>query len=198
MIYNKEHDDDLSSLISKDQLHKISSHNPLSRIRRNLLINMIWAAIMCIGYIIIIFYFRIWQVQVGIPIVLVFSLWALFTAFIQYRKIDTAVSAQNSLLSELKRHFDSISNWIRIQKRMVLFIYPISAASEFMLGGVIGSGKSVETFMNKPVVILALFITILILMPAASYTAKWLFKKSFGKHLDDLKENIDSLEEEKK
>ena len=102
------------------------------------------------------------------------------------------------LQQELKRHFDSISNWIRIQKRMVLFIYPISAASEFMLGGVIGSGKSVETFMNKPVVILALFITILILMPAASYTAKWLFKKSFGKHLDDLKENIDSLEEEKK
>jgi hypothetical protein len=127
-----------------------------------------------------------------------FSLWVLYTAFILYKKINISVSPDDSLLTELKRHYHSINYWIRVQKQVALFIYPISAASGFMLGGVAGSGKTVEVFMSRPVVMIALLVTIIILMPIASYVTKWLLKKSFGKHLDNLKKNIDALEQEKK
>jgi hypothetical protein len=66
-----------------------------------------------------------------------------------------------------------------------------------MLGGISGSNKSVEVFMNKPGILLALFIALVILVPACWYLTKWMFNYSFGKHLKALKENIRALEEEK-
>lgn len=69
---NSSQDDDLSSLLQKSTLSKLSSHNPLEKIRKNLLINMIWAVLICFVYIWIIFYFNIWQVQVAISVVLLF------------------------------------------------------------------------------------------------------------------------------
>ncbi len=65
-----------------------------------------------------------------------------------------------------------------------------------MLGGVLGSKKPVPVFMSHPVVQIALLICIIVMVPAAYYLAKWLFKLSFGKHLKLLQENITSLEKE--
>jgi hypothetical protein len=194
---NDQQDDDLSSLMKTSRLSKFSSHNPLEKIKRNLLINMIWAVLICLLYVVVIFYFRIWQVQLCMGLVLGFSLWALYTAFVQYKKIDSSIMPGNPVLDELKRHYLSITGWMNTQQRVALFIYPVSAAGGFMLGGVSGSGKPVEVFMTKPAVVVALLIAIAVLVPACWYLTKWMFKISFGKHLKSLKENIDALQEEK-
>lgn len=190
-------DDDLSSLLQKSTLSKLSSHNPLEKIRKNLLINMIWAVLICFVYIWIIFYFNIWQVQVAISVVLLFSLWALYTAYVQYKKISTSVSSPRSLLAEMKTQCDSIGNWMKTQQRVALLVYPVSGAGGFMLGGVLGSGKPVALFMSKPPVIIAMLVSIAILVPACYWLARWMFNYSFGKHLKKLNENIKALEEEK-
>jgi hypothetical protein len=65
-----------------------------------------------------------------------------------------------------------------------------------MLGGVIGSGKPVSVFMHKPLFFITLIIAVIVLVPACYYLAKWMFKCSFGKHLQALKDNIDELESE--
>ncbi|MBC7886741.1 MAG: hypothetical protein H7Z13_02555 [Ferruginibacter sp.] len=194
---NDQPDDDLSSVLHQPRLSKRSSHNPLDKIKRNLLINMIWGIIICVFYIVVIIYFRIWQVQIALAIVLIFSLWALYTAYSVYKKINTNISSANSLLIELKRHQQTITGWMHAQQRAGLFIYPVSAAGGFMLGGVIGSGKPVEVFMSKPIVLIALLIIILLLVPACYYLAKWMCRYSFGKHLDALQKNINDLQEEK-
>lgn len=194
---NDRRDDDLSSLLQTQRLSKLSSHSPLQKIKQNLLRNMIWCILVCLLYVVIIFYFLIWQVQVAIAVVLFFSLWALYTAYIQYKELNTAISSSSSVLVELKRHYGSITNWMNTQQRVALFIYPVSAAGGFMLGGVLGSGKPVEAFMNKPVILIALLISIIVLVPVCYYMARWMFNYSFGKHLKALKENIKALEEEK-
>jgi hypothetical protein len=194
---NNKQDDDLSSLLNKPKLSKLTSHNPLEKIKKNLLMNMVWGIIICALYVFIIIHFQIWQVQVSISIVLLFSLWALYTAWLQYKKLNTSVSSNSSLLSEMKRHYESIETWLNTQQKVALIIYPVSAAGGFMLGGVIGSGKSVELFMSKPIVILILVVTILILVPACYYLAKWMCNYSFGKHLKTLQQNIKDLESEK-
>ena len=194
---NDRQDDDLSSLLQKSTLSKLSSHNPLEKIRKNLLINMIWGVLICAVYVWIISFFRIWQVQVAIGLVLVFSLWALYTAYVQYKNINNSVSSSRSLLDEMKTHYHSISNWMKTQQRVALLIYPVSAAGGFMLGGVLGSGKPVGFFMSKPMVIVALLISIAVLVPACYWLARWMFNYSFGKHLKALNENIKALEEEK-
>ena len=194
---NNKQDDDLLSLLQKPKLSKLTSHNPLEKIKKNLLMNMVWGIIICALYVFIIIHFQIWQVQVSISIVLLFSLWALYTAWLQYKKLNTSVSSNSSVLSEMKRHCESIETWLNTQQKVALIIYPVSAAGGFMLGGVIGSGKSVELFMSKPIVILILVVTILILVPACYYLAKWMCNYSFGKHLKTLQQNIQDLESEK-
>ncbi len=194
---NDPQDDDLSSLLHASALPKLSSHNPLVKIKKNLLNNMVAAVLICILYVAVIFYFQIWQVQIAIGLVLIFSLWALYTAYRQYKKLNTTVSPHSSVLVELKRHYQSITNWMNTQQKVALYIYPVSAAGGFMLGGVLGSGKPVALFMSKPGMLVILAIAIAVLVPACWYLAKWMFNYSFGKHLKALKKNIDALEEEK-
>ena len=191
---NNKQDEDLLLLIQKPQLSKLTSNSPLEKIKKNLLMNIIWGILICGIYVFIIIHFQIWQVQVSIVIVFLFSLWALYTAFIQYKKLRTSVSATSSLLSEMKRHCESITTWLQTQQKVALIIYTLSAAGGFMLGGVIGSGKLVEVFMSKPIVLAAFIATIIILVPACYYLAKWMCNYSFGKHLKALQRNINDLE----
>ncbi len=107
-------DEDLSSLLQPNSLSKRPSNNPLEKIKKNLLINIIWAIVISIGYILIISFFHIWQVQVSLGVVLAFTLWAAYHAWLQYKKISTMVASSGSLLDELKRHHQSISNWMKI------------------------------------------------------------------------------------
>ena len=194
---NEGEDEDLSSLLQPNSLSKRPSNNPLEKIKKNLLINIIWAIVISIGYILIIGFFHIWQVQLSLGVVLAFTLWAAYHAWLQYKKINTMVASSGSLLDELKRHHQSISNWMKVQQQVALIIYPISAAGGFLLGGVLGSGKPVEVFMSKTVVQIALPACIIILTPAAYYLARWMYNYSFGKHLAALQKNINDLEVEK-
>ena len=158
-------DDELSSMLNMSAIAYLHTHNPLQKIKTNLLINMILGVLICIVYVIIIIAFPIWQVQVGLGIVFIFSGWAMYKAFIQYRNIQPDISANNALLEELKRQHQSFTEMIRTQLKVALFIYPISAAAGFMLGGVAGSGKPVEAFMHKPAVWIILLVAIAILTP---------------------------------
>jgi len=184
-------------LLQTGKLSKLTSHNPLEKIRKNLLINMIWAILICGLYVWLIFNFYFWQVQVALVIVLLFSLWAVYTAFQQYQNMETTISNSRSLLLEMKRHYRSITDWMHLQQRVALFIYPVSAAGGFMLGGASGSGKPIAVLMSKPVFLISLLIALAVLVPACYYLTKWLFKISFGKHLKALEMNIEALEEEK-
>lgn len=190
---NEQEDEDLSALMNNPQLKKLTSHQPLQKIKNNLLINMAWGIGIAVCYVLILFFFPYWQVRLCIGIVLLFTLWAISTAYTQYKSIQPTVSSQNSLLAEMKRHHASMILWMKTQERVALFIYPFSTAGGFMLGGAIGSGRSVDYFMSKPVVQIALVISIAILVPLAYWFAKWLFNKSFGKHLKTLGENIQEL-----
>ncbi len=194
---NEPQDDDLTSLLKTSRLSKISSHNPLEKIKKNLLINIIWGILICLLYIAALFYFPIWQVQLCIFLVLLFSLWALYTAYLQYKNINTAISPVNPVLDEMKRHYQSITSWMNTQQRVALFIYPVSALGGFMLGGVSGSGKPVTVFMSKPHIWVVLIIALAVLVPACWYLTKWMFRYSFGRHMNALKENIVALETEK-
>ncbi|OAQ41589.1 hypothetical protein A5893_00280 [Pedobacter psychrophilus] len=159
--------------------------NPLKRAKKTILTNLIWTIIIGLIYIPIIYYYRFWQIQLFIGITLIFNIWAGYTAFILYKSIDSNVSA-NNLLSELKRVVNTLNKWMNIQCKVALFIYPFSATGGYFLGGVIGSGKTVEELLTKPIIIYALIVCIVVLTPASYYLAKWMFKCSFGKVITQI------------
>lgn len=187
-------DKDLADLLRKSKIDKLHSNHPLHNIKKSLLINMTWGLLIVCGYIVIMVAFPIWQVQLCLLVVSAFSLWAVYTAFSLYKSIGDTIMVNNPALDEMKRHYASIYSWMRTQQRVALFIYPVSIAGGFMLGGVLGSTQPVGQFLSKPFVFIALIITIAVLTPLCYLLSRWLFKISFGKHAAQLKENIDALE----
>lgn len=93
---NERQDDDLSLLLQSSQFLKLSSHNLLVRIKKNLVINMIWGVLVCLLYVAVIIYFQIWQVQAAMLLVLIFSLWAMYTAYIEYKNRYNGILRQFS------------------------------------------------------------------------------------------------------
>ncbi|TFF40790.1 hypothetical protein [Mucilaginibacter psychrotolerans] len=182
----------LPDMQSIAQLKPANQSNPLKKMKKLLVKNMVGVACCIAFYVIIIYFFNFWQIRVLIGITLLFTLWALATAWQLYRSADDQVSATN-LLDELKRNRDALNLWMRIQMRVSVFIYPFSAAGGYLWGGVLGSGKDVAAFMSKPIAAWALIACIIVLTPLGYLAGKWMFKKTFGKVITQLDENIASL-----
>ena len=112
-----------------------------------------------------------------------------------YKNTDENITPSNSLKQELQKNYNSFQSWWKLQQKAGLFVYPIAAAGGFILGGVEGSGKSVEVFLYNPMMIKILVVTVLMLVPICYYMAKWMFNYVYGKHLMKLKNLIDELAE---
>ncbi len=186
----------LPEIISIKQLNSKGLKNPLKRAKKTILSNLIWTIIIALIYIPVIYYYRFWQIQLFIGITLIFTAWGGYTTFILFKSIDSNVSA-NNLLSELKRVVTTLNKWMDVQSKVALFIYPFSATGGYFLGGVIGSGKTVEELLTKPIIIYALIVCILILTPSCYYLAKWMFRFSFGKVIKQMEKLIEELTETK-
>lgn len=183
----------LPDMQSIGQLKPSNQSNPLKKMKKLLVQNMVGVALCVAFYVVIIYFFNFWEIRVLIGITLAFTLWAIADAWRLYRSVNVNVSA-NNLLAELKRNRDALDAWMRVQNRVALYIYPFSVSGGYIWGGVMGSGKDVHVFMSKPIVWWLLIICIAIMTPLAYKLAKWMFKKTFGKVIIQLDESIVSLE----
>jgi hypothetical protein len=182
----------LPELQNIGQLKSSNQSNPLKKMKKLLLQNMIGVTVCITFYIAIIYFFNFWQIRALTGITLVFTIWALINARQLYRSVNNNVSATN-LLAELKRNRDALNSWMRIQMRVAVFIYPFCAAGGYLWGGVIGSGKDVSAFMSKPIAGWALIACIIVLTPLGYLAGKWMFKKTFGTVVTQLDQHIASL-----
>ncbi len=186
-----EGDNDLSSLI-KPGLSKFNSKDPLVKLKRNLLAGSVMGLLIASLYIFVMVKFPVWQVFLCIGIVFAFTAWASVKSFLLYREMCIPIP-DNNLLQELESHYDKIKKWMSNQQQVGLFIYPVSATGGFMIGGSVGAGKSITEVMQKPVMIPALLIALVVLVPLCYWLAKWMSKKAFGSYAEQLKRNIEML-----
>jgi hypothetical protein len=184
---------DWDKLVKLSLSKKREPLDPLYKLRKNLKLNMGYAILICFLYIAAIIYFTLPVFRISMILLLGFTAWGFFTALREYKNIQPGINTSHSLLEDMERHYFSINHWIKTQEKVALFFYPIAVTGGFMMGGVVGSGKTVGEFMSKPIAIIAFIIILIVLMPACYYLAKWMNKKAFGDHLDKLKENIDQL-----
>jgi hypothetical protein len=189
----KAEDGDWDNLVKQSISTNRETLDPLYKLKRSLKINMGYALLICILYIAAIIYFTLPVFRFSMILMLGFTAWGFVTALREYKSIEPGISSSRSLLEDMERHYFSINHWIKTQEKVALFFYPIAAAGGFMMGGVLGSGKSVGEFMSKPIVLIAFIIILIVLIPACYYLAKWMNRKAFGDHLEKLKENINHL-----
>jgi hypothetical protein len=187
--------DILEQMLQNKSFKQAGFKTPLAKLKRNLAIHIGYAVIITLAYAFVIYYFPYWQVQACMLLLIVFNLWAMVKAYGLYNSLDLNL-ADHNVLVELKKHYSAFKGWEKQSLRVALFVYPFAASGGFMLGGTVGSGKSVEVFMGDYRVIIALIIALLILVPLSYLLAKWMTKVAFGKYVDQLKVRIDELEAE--
>ncbi len=186
-------DKELNKLFEQKDFRSLQSKLPLEKLKKNLFMSLLLAILITAVYLPLFYFIHIWQVQVALCIGILFNIFVGVDTWKLYKNINVNVSTTNSLKDELQKNYSSFQKWWRIQERLGLFVYPIAATGGFILGGVEGSGKSVEAFLYNPKMLLVLLVTLLVLVPLCYFGAKWMFNFAYGKHLKKLKATIDEL-----
>jgi hypothetical protein len=186
-------EDALNKLLNTGDFSKFHSKLPLKKLKINLLIGILWALLITIGYIVLFFFVAIWQVYVALSVLIIFNTLIMLDSWKLYKTTPSTISPSNSLKEELTLHYDSFNRWWAVQQKVSLFVYPIAVTGGFILGGTLGSNKPVETFLYNSKMLGILGITVLLMVPLCYFGAKWMFDYAYGKHLKKLKYTIDEL-----
>lgn len=188
-----ESDDMLNKMLQQTDFSNTQSQLPLKRLKKNLLIGLFWAILITLLYISLFFFIPLWQVHVALVVMISFNLLIMIDTWKLYKTTQENIAVNNSLKQELQKNYDGFQKWWKLQQKAGLFVYPIAGTGGFILGGVEGSGKTVEAFLYNPKMLTILAITLLVLVPVSHYTAKWMFNYAYGKHLKKLKNLLDEL-----
>ncbi len=173
------------------EVRKTSKH-PVAKLKRAYLISTGFALVFLIGFIVLTFTFHQPIVKGSLLLVIVGYVFFLVVNLSMYRKINVQLPVDQSLRAALTHTHTFISENIRFQERVALFIYPVAATAGFLMG--LASGGNVEALMQKKVVLIILLFTIAILTPIAFYLARWLYKVSYGSCLTELKRLIEEID----
>ncbi len=187
-------EDDMLKELLKRSPEELTSKWPLKKLRANLLRGIVLSEACAVIYLAIIIYLPVWQIITSMLILILFNTWLSITSWKLYKKIPETISSALSLKQELEINYARFRQWFAVQERVSLFIYPIAATGGFMLGGVVGSQKTVEEFLYNPLVLSILAVTILILVPISYFVSRWFFNHTYGKYLKKLKKWIEELQ----
>lgn len=193
---NEQNDKDLSELLTISVITNARSNSPFKKIKASFFYNMLWTIFFTSLYLILFFIIDYWQIRMAILFLVVVHIFGILSAYKQYKSINPTVTADQSVLEELKRQHKSVKNWMNAHLWSGLLFYPVSIGGSFVLGGAVGSSKSIEVFLSRPYMLLTLMSLIIVLTPLCHFLGKKLLKISFGKHLNDLQKNINDLESE--
>jgi hypothetical protein len=179
----------------QSQLKNVKSLHPLIEVRNNLRITNIWGIVISIGYIVLMILYPYWQVLLGFSVVLTFNIVFIVQGIKLRRQLPRSVDAGHSMLQEMKVHHAAVTKWIDNQMYAARFVFPVAAASGFMMGGIWGSGKSLELLFTKPVFPISMVVSAVVFSFAGLWLARKMFGISYKKFLDRLQVNIDLLEQ---
>lgn len=186
-------DEALNTLLQQNDFSNLHSKLPLKKLKKNLLIGIMWALLITAGYITLCFFIHFWQVYFSLGVLIIFNTWIMLESWGLYKQTPSSITPSNSLKDEITSNYNSFQKWLSLQLKVSLIVYPIATAGGFIIVGVLGSGKSVEDFLYNPRMLVILGITVLVFIPLSYYAAKWMFNHAYGKHLKRLKATIDTL-----
>ncbi len=173
-------------------IQKKSKH-PVQKLKNAYLITTGFSLLFLIGFMVLFFLFDEAIVKAGLVFMIACYIFFFVANFSMYRKVNVVLPIDQSLKKALEHTYQFITENIRFQERVALFIYPLAAASGFLMGGSAGSGN-VQKMLEFKEVIIIMIITSAILTPIGFYLTRWMYKISYGKCLTELKARIDELQ----
>jgi hypothetical protein len=192
-LWKKLDSDKLSKpVLGAVHIQKKSKH-PVQKLKNAYLWTTGFSLAFLIGFVVLFFLFDETIVKAGLVFMIVSYIFFFAANFSMYRKVNVVLPIDQSLKQALEHTYRFITDNIRFQERVALFIYPLAAASGFLMGGSAGSGN-VEKMLEVKEVILIMIITSIVVTPIGFYLTRWMYKVSYGKCLIELKALIDEME----
>jgi hypothetical protein len=192
-LWKKLESDKLSKpVLGAVRIQKKSKH-PVQKLKNAYLITSGFSVVSLLVFIVLFFLFDEWIVKVGLVFMICSYIFFLATNFSMYRKVNIALPIDQSFKTALEYTHQFISENIRFQERVALFIYPFAAIAGFLMGGSAGSGNVTKMLEAKEVIVI-MVVTSAVLTPVGFYLTRWLYKVSYEKYLTELKTRIDELE----
>lgn len=170
------------------------SKHPVAKLKEAYKITTIFSVVFLAVFVVLLFLFDQWVVQVAIGATIVGYVFFFVTNFSMFRRIKTGLPLDGSVKSALQSTYDFITANIRFQERTALFIYPVAAAAGYVMGAA-ASGADAWEFIQKPVVLWLLLAFVIIATPLCWMLTRWMYKVSYGVCLAQLRALIEELEQ---
>ncbi len=169
------------------------SKHPVQKLKEAYLTTTIFAAVFLVVFMVIFFQTHEVVVRVLMSLVIVAYIFFFVINLSMFSKIRTPLPVERSLREVLYHTHTFISDNIRFQERVALYIYPVAGSAGFFLGASSAS-NDFDGFLEKKIIYVILAVVLAILTPLCFYLARWMYKISYGKCLIELKRLIDELD----
>ncbi|WKZ59406.1 MAG: hypothetical protein QY309_16275 [Cyclobacteriaceae bacterium] len=170
------------------------SKHPALKLKKSLETTLGFSVVFLTLFIVLIFLFDHWLVKLFIGAVggaYVFFSWYNYIT-LKELKLQLKQAFDTSLKTSLEQIHRIVFQSIRFQEKAALFIYPFSVIAGYTMG--LSQHDNFEQDIQETSVLIALVIAIVILTPACYYLARWMYKVSYDKYLDQLKKLIHEMD----
>jgi len=173
---------------------KSKSKHPALKLKKSLETTLGFSVAFLLFFIVLIFLFDHWLIKLFIGTVIgayVFFSWYNYIT-LRELKLQLKQAFDTSLKTSLEQIHRIVFQSIRFQEKASLFIYPFSVIAGYLMG--LSEHDNFEQDIQETTVLVALAIAIVVLTPACYYLAKWMYKVSYDKYLNQLKKLIHEMD----
>lgn len=173
---------------------KSKSKHPALKLKKSLETTLGFSVAFLIFFTVLIFLFDHWLIKLFIGTVTgayVFFSWYNYIT-LKELKLQLKQAFDTSLKTSLEQIHRIVFQSIRFQEKASLFIYPFSVIAGYLMG--LSEHDNFEQDIQETSVLVALAIAIVVLTPACYYLAKWMYKVSYDKYLNQLKKLIHEMD----
>lgn len=177
---------------------KKQSRHPVQKLIRSFQITLGFSIVFGLFFLALLFVFEPWIIRFFLVLLVLAYLFFFLYNLKTYKKIKE--QWDHPFDSPLKDAFpkihDIVHSSIRFQEKAALYIYPISITGGYLMGLFSGNSTNFEKNLTNIQVLVALGICMIILTPACYYLARWMYKISYYKYLQQLQSLTEEMQRE--
>jgi len=177
---------------------KKHSRHPIQKLIRAFQITLGFTILFGLFFIVLLFVFDPWIIRLFLGLLILAYVFFFFYNLKTYKKLQ--VEWANPFDHPLKEAFYKIHHIahssIRFQEKAALYMYPISITGGYLMGLFTGNSTQFEKNLTNLHVLLILGVCMIIFTPVCYYLAKWMYKVSYDKYLEQLQSLLKEMQPE--
>lgn len=164
------------------------SRHPALKLQHSLKISMGFAISFILLFALLIPFFSPWEIKFLLSLVVAGYGFFLWINYRTYKQVTGMLghALTHSVKDALQQIHTVVYRSIRFQEKSSVLFYPLSIVAGFLVGLFLGAPEKFKQSLQEWNTLMLLVITILILTPLTYYAARWLYRHSYDKYLNEL------------